>query len=135
MGYIQDMEKRIAERILQKFKEFIEENIKGYTEARILWSVLSAIRGPDEWVSGGPKKYGTWPIRWAIPGWEKVMNCFGFYPKIDGEFICEDCISLAGSHFSGHIRKAAKFLNVKWKKCVHHENKKTREDFGGRGKK
>lgn len=90
-----------------------------YEEARLVWSVLTALRGPD---SDDPeeKQCTTSIIRRKLLGEDSSVEA---YAKIgdDSEFqlkqrLLMDARAVASRHFLSHVRSAFVSLGLKWDK-------------------
>ncbi len=109
-------------KIIEEFGEWLDSHVKNVGDAETMWTILSAIRGPDKMIYG-PKERGTWPIRCAIPGMRNALDRIGIYPFREREFVCLECIELGEQHFRNHIKRAATILNVPFENCKFHKEK------------
>lgn len=91
-------------------------------EIRDLYSVLSAIRGPDQFDAhcGNLKIYTTAVIRAKMPGLS-MMNAVSGGVTLDREGICFRCLrSSSNAHFVQHVEWAAEALDIHDDPCPNH---------------
>ncbi len=120
--------------LLEKMDRLLLRELKGWGrkrathyESRELWTLLTALRGPDQGSNAHSgldkmraKRYTTGVIRGAMPG-------FAFLSKDNQAIVglgypyCLECAAEGGPHFEGHSNRAARRLNINTGLCVHHQ--------------